>query len=543
MHRSHRLRQVLTLAALTALLPIASGQPLIDMPMSLVPGDELSGGPVYDYRVGRFEVANDQYAVFLNDALVNLDNERGQYMYFDTETGSVYIHSEITGTTGTGPGVTFLFDAETNGAITYNSETSLYEVDADLADHPVTGMSWYGAVKFCNWLTLDQGLDIAQRAYTESTDDDLLGWHPVSISTEDWAVRDLDDDERLDLVDNYAGFRLPMDHGESGASAYSEWFKSAAWLPNADPPDDADYGFGRNILTGADANYLGSGDPFDDGTTPVGYFDGTDHDGAFATTDTENGYGLYDISGNVWEWQTDQGGDDALTHSLRGGSWTSSDVALLNTISSLAGADAVQTTWGFRVVQSIKDVVQVTPDVTVGIEGPYGGEYDIPEQIYTITNLTPDTILVSVIPDVGWLTVDDLQEVIDLELLGKASIDIVVAVAAICEPDDVEDELVVGLNVGTLTFSNDSGGDDILRVIDLTLTEPISVEPDDTTTFDVEGFFDGPFEDTQIYTLTSESASDVLWTAESDQTDPAWLLIDGADTSGGTLIPPDDVTA
>ena len=58
-----------------------------------------------------------------------------------------------------------------------------------------------------------------------------------------------------------------------------------------------------NSITGADANYSGSGDPFEPGanpdTTPVGYYDG---DQVPAGANRANNYGLYDMSGNVLEW-------------------------------------------------------------------------------------------------------------------------------------------------------------------------------------------------------------------------------------------------
>ena len=52
-----------------------------------------------------------------------------------------------------------------------------------------------------------------------------------------------------------------------------------------------------NTIGGGDANYNGSGDPFDIGgteTTPVGYYDGGQ---VSAGEDRANGYGLYDMEG------------------------------------------------------------------------------------------------------------------------------------------------------------------------------------------------------------------------------------------------------
>jgi len=71
---------VLGMVALPLLSATSPAQdPVNDL--AFVPGiDAQPGGPTYDYRVGRFEVRNDSFATFLNDALANLGNERGQYL-------------------------------------------------------------------------------------------------------------------------------------------------------------------------------------------------------------------------------------------------------------------------------------------------------------------------------------------------------------------------------------------------------------------------------------------------------------------------------
>lgn len=81
-----------------------------------------------------------------------------------------------------------------------------------------------------------------------------------------------------------------------------------------------DYPWGNSIAQG-DANYSGSGDPFTDGTTPVGYYSGQLY-GVFQTADRHGPYGAYDMAGNAWEW-TDSffGGISPSGRVLRGGSW------------------------------------------------------------------------------------------------------------------------------------------------------------------------------------------------------------------------------
>ncbi|MDF1785782.1 MAG: SUMF1/EgtB/PvdO family nonheme iron enzyme [Verrucomicrobiales bacterium] len=135
------------------------------------------------------------------------------------------------------------------------------------AFHPVHTVNWYDCVKWCNARSEKEGL--APVYYTDAEFTTVYKTGEGTAPFANWAAN---------------GFRLPTE---------AEWEKAARGTLVGNT-----YPWG-NTIGGGDANYQTSGDPFDDGTTPVGYYDGGQ---VPAGEDRANGYGLYDMAGNVWEW-------------------------------------------------------------------------------------------------------------------------------------------------------------------------------------------------------------------------------------------------
>jgi len=344
---------------------------MVEVPAS----DAQVGGPGYDFLVSVDEVTNAQFAAFLNDA--ELHNE-SQNPGFGDERGDnlAFRPAPFGGDVGLVAGdssdVDAVFDISRSLLLFDGLQPvgSRFSVTAGKLDHPVVGCSWIGAVKFCNWLTIDQGLGLSARCYSEGPGE--VDWFPITTGTDIGGTqvatnlaRDLNDAERSALVEGFEGYRMMMDQGGTAVGAtnaaarpYNEWYKVAAFdlaAPDVPrlvfggfpfeehtvPPDHWVHGYGRDPLLQADANYRSSGDPFDDpdasviATTPVGYYDGTNHGGAFATNSNDNPYGVNDLSGNVWELLTDQVSitdSTAPDRALAGGSYRSNvrQVAVAN---------------------------------------------------------------------------------------------------------------------------------------------------------------------------------------------------------------------
>lgn len=267
--------------------------------MRLVRGGRQPNGPDYDFMMSKYEVTNRDFCKFLNDAMKNPNHIRGRHMFFDNN-GNVFMDASGDNQKKLFSMTNLDFGGKQTG-IQYKN--GAYSPLPGKENHPVVGVSWYGAIKYCNWLTIASGYGDKNLAYSEGPTP--MQWRPITVTDDEW-LSGFSDIERRQWINRVKGFRLPMNNYDSEEGPFNEFYMASAWNSKTNTL----YGFGRDRLTPADANFKTAQKPFP-GTTPVGYYDGTDHEGTFQTNPNQNQYDIYDLSGNVWEWGNDSSGNMA----------------------------------------------------------------------------------------------------------------------------------------------------------------------------------------------------------------------------------------
>jgi len=150
----------------------------------------------------------------------------------------------------------------------------------------------------------------------------------------------------------YVGGRLPTE---------AEWEKAASW--NQSENRKSYYSISKDTISKSDANYEVSGDPFENNfpaTTPIGYYE------------TESFYGVKDMSGNVWEWTSDnfisniyserkgkvtnnpKVEKESTMKVIKGGAWDTEYSVLRSTMRLGINPNATLSNVGFRCVYDIR---------------------------------------------------------------------------------------------------------------------------------------------------------------------------------------------
>jgi len=169
--------------------------------------------------------------------------------------------------------------------------------------------------------------------------------HELDIKAGDWPYIPINDPAQRIKFD---GTRFTVQPGYEnhpmtmvtwfGAWGYCDYYDHRLptefeWTKAARGTDARPFPWGDEIARN-NANFYASRDPFEkmssfgSRTSPVGFYNGKTYDG-YATLDSKSPYGLYDMSGNVWQWVGDthwqEGFSDRFMH---GGSKDTYDMDL-----------------------------------------------------------------------------------------------------------------------------------------------------------------------------------------------------------------------
>ena len=227
------------------------------------PSDEI---PIHAVTVSAFYMApllvtNAEYVTYLNAAI---------------RAASVEVRSGVVYPAGGTNVLAYTSTAVPLSPIAYANGT--FTVRNSRESHPVTGVRWFGAAAYLNWLSVRDGYLPCYDLVTGACD--------LTKSS----------------------YRLPTE---------AEW-EYAARGGNTSTYYQFPWGNDTNA-DGRLANWENSGDPWETGdyprTTPVGFYNGAlrqkaDYNWPAAVTSYQtrngvNGFGLYDMGGNVWQWVND----------------------------------------------------------------------------------------------------------------------------------------------------------------------------------------------------------------------------------------------
>jgi len=223
--------------------------------------DELPLHSVYvdTFFMSKYEITNQQYCDFLNSDYPSHLKVVSGVVYAVSDTGNSYPYCNT-------------HDADTDSQIDYNDVSGTFTVmtkgagNRDMSDDPMVEVSWYGSVAYCNWRSSDEGYESCYNLSTWACDFTKHGYRLATEAEWEYAARG-----------GLPGRRFPWNDPNISHSRANYY---------ANP---SSYTYDENLTSGYHPTWNDGIYPY---TAPVGSF-------------SANGFGLYDMAGNVYEWCND----------------------------------------------------------------------------------------------------------------------------------------------------------------------------------------------------------------------------------------------
>ncbi len=210
------------------------------------------------FYMGKYEVTNQQYCDFLNSAYPSQLEVVGSRVHATSDTSNLYWY--------------LMMDAYSQ--ITYNGSSfaALTKSGHSMGNDPMVCVSWYGAAAYCNWRSQQEGREPCYNLSTWECDFSRKGYRLPTEAEWEYAARG-----------GLSGRRFPW--GDLISHARANYWSSTADSYDVSPTREfhPDFCYGLTC------------------TSPVGSF-------------APNGYGLYDMAGNVCEWCNDWYSDTCYTN-------------------------------------------------------------------------------------------------------------------------------------------------------------------------------------------------------------------------------------
>lgn len=288
------------------------------------PNDSTGFGAVdHIYQIGKYEVTVAQYTAFLNAVASQTD----PYALWNTSM--------------TIPNIQGISRATISGGYTY-AVMNTNSFGSSSANMPITGVSWFNAARFANWMANGQVNGPESSGTTENGAYNLNGARSGAAPAKNIL------NPNTNAIPNYY---IPSENEWYKAAYYSATLNNTggyyvyATQNNVTPGNLIGNGSNlANYLADAGNGYCVSQSQLLDKTqtylTNVGTFTGS-----------PSYYGTFDQSGSVWEWH-DSTATRSLSRGLRGAAWTSTPPYMQSSYRLITIPSTISVNVGFRLAHT-----------------------------------------------------------------------------------------------------------------------------------------------------------------------------------------------